>query len=650
MTWISALPTVVASAALLLVPGLVVGALIRLRGLWLWALAPAISTTLLTAGSVVLPLIGASWRPVSALLFAAVFGAVVVLLFRLVLKARFATTVQTSQTAVSGATPDLGVARAAWWPVPLAYAVGALLIGWYAMSGIGAPTNISQTFDNVFHLNAIALINDTGNASPFEIAKLTSPDGGQGFYPDGWHALVQLAQQFTGATVPVAINAFNVAAVVIVWPLGFLLLVRQLAGASRMVTLAAGVLTAALPAFPIFMIYYGVLYPFFYGLALAPATLAVLLSLFGLAREPRIAAPLPLTILFLGILPAIALAHPGAMMAVLAFAVPIAVVACCAGWSQLAKKQRTTRLIWLAVFVLVGIVLMVKLRPGDMWGARMPLGEAVFETLALKFSGYGLPLVLAALVIVGIVVALRRRTLADLTLLGMWLVGALLYIVSAGISVKVLRAPTGVWYGDAPRLAAIFAIAALPLAVIGAAWLLEIIGKHVRWPGAVQGALLIALLVATQLTAGYRALVIDMRASYTADANSALLTPDEIALLERLPQEVGKDEMIAGSPWTGASLAYAFADRQVVFPHILMNDISKDRATVMKSLRDAATNPAVCPAADALGVKWVLDFGTEEVHQGTHHFRGIENLADSPAFKLVDEQGEAKLYRFVGCG
>ncbi|PRI10221.1 DUF6541 family protein [Leucobacter massiliensis] len=634
MTWLTAVLAALAAAALLLVPGLLTGWCIGLRRLWLWALAPAVSVTLLCAGSVVLPLLGLSWTPLWALLFAAVFGALVVLLFRFVLRARFA-------------APEAESGRR--WPTVVAWAFCAVMLLGITVSGIGAPSNFSQTFDNVFHLNAIALIGDTGNASPFEIARLTSPDGGGEFYPNGWHALVQLTQQLSGGSIPLAINAFNLAVVAIVWPLGMLLLSRQVAGSSRTATLATGVLAAAFPAVPVNLLHYGVLYPFFFGMALAPATLAVVLNLLGTSRERRVSTIAPLIVLLAGVAFAISIAHPGAMLAVLAVTVPVATVALCAGWRGIGTRRRLWRAAGYAVFFAIGLAMLIGLRQGDWWGARMSPAEAAWQTVSLSLWGYGMPLLTAALMVLGIVLAVRRRDRVGAAAVGMWLVAAVLFFVTAGLSNYWLRLPTWVWYGDAPRLAALYPIVVVPLAVLAVRWLVDLVSRRAPRAWVPEAVVLLVVSAVALSTAGYPELLRGMRDGYTAKADSALLSTDELKLLERLPQEVGEDEVIAGNPWTGTSLAFAFAERRVVLPHILMNEVGKDRSLVMEHLDDAKSDPAVCDAADRLGVRFVLDFGDREVHGGDHDYAGIDNLEDSGAFELVDQQGDARLFRLTAC-
>lgn len=635
MSWIEAIPTALVSTAILLVPGLAVGWFIGLRRLWLWALAPAVSITLLSVASVVLPLIGVSWHPLSALLFAAVFGALIVCLFRFALRAQFGI-----------APPERGRS----WPTIVAWAFCSVVLIAITAVTIGKPENISQTFDNVFHLNAIAFIRDTGNASPFDIAVLTTPVGPRGFYPDAYHALVQLAQQFTGASIPLAINAFNVAVLATVWPLGILLLSRQIAGSSRAATIATGILAASLPAFPLNMLLYGVLYPFFLGLALVPAALALVLNILGVSRENRITTLWPHIVLLAGVIFGVAITHPGAMMGVLALAAPVATVAFINGWTQLSPKQKRQRSIGFGIFVVVGIALLIVLRQGNWWKARMSVLEALQQLITLSLEGYGLPLLTAALVLLGIVIAIRRKDAVGGAAIGMWIIAAILYVLSASADALILRFPTWVWYGDSPRLSALFAIAVIPTGVLAVRWIVDSLAA--RWrPSWVSETVVLVVIAAVALTtAGYERLAEIMHNTYALSQDARLLSADEAALIKRLPDEVESDEVIAGNPWTGTSLALAFADRQVIYPHMLMNDVGKDRKLVMKSLKRADSDPAVCGAVDRLNVRYVLDFGTKEVHEEDHRYPGIEGLSKSPLFELVDQEGEAKLYRFTGCG
>lgn len=634
MSWILVLPAIIVSAAVLLLPGLAIGVGIGLRRLWLWALAPAISVTVLALAAIALPLVGLPWAPLTIAVFALVFAALVIALFRFALRAKFT-------VAAPGARAS--------WPTPVAWAVGAAVLALYFVLGIGSPANISQTFDNVFHLNAIAYIGQTANASPLDIGGLTAPNGGSGFYPAAWHAMVQLVAQLSGVSIAVAINAFNLAALVLAWPAGIILLTRQVAGRTPIVTLSAGILSAAFAAAPLHMLHYGVLYPYFLGLVLIPATVATLMQLLRVTNDRVIAPPLACGVLLLGLVPATMLAHPGTAMGALALSVPVVFIAALRTWGSLTPLARITRIAALCVFCVIGILVVWKLGIEDFWGPRQDTFSALKQTTTLALNGYGFQTLVTALVVIGAWFAFKRRNSAGIVGVAMVVVAAGLYFVALGASNYWLRVVTQLWYGDAPRLGAIVPIAVIPVAALGVRAMLGRRGAFRRGAALPAVIALVTLLVLTQLGSGMQRLVADMRGSYATTDTSALLSTDERALLERLPDEVGEGEMIAGSPWTGAALAYALADRRVVLTHMFMTNPGADRDLIMSELGDADENPEVCEALDRLNVRWVLDFGEHEVHGGDHSYPGVENLEYSDAVVEVDREGDAALYRVVAC-
>ena len=122
-------------------------------------------------------------------------------------------------------------------------------------------------------------------------------------------------------------------------------------------------------------------------------------------------------------------------------------------------------------------------------------------------------------------------------------------------------------------------------------------------------------------------------------------------MLESLDGETPEDALIAGSPRTGASLALAFADRQVTQKHVFGSP-SPELLFLNAHLRDIDTDPAVCRTVDQLGIDYVLDFGTQDVIDpaGAAAFRGIQDLSPGTHLVLVDEQGpDARLFRIEGC-
>ena len=81
-------------------------------------------------------------------------------------------------------------------------ALATLLIAWRFVQLVGSPEHPSQVFDNVFHLNAIRFILDTGNASSLSLASIQGVSGLDAVYPAAWHSFAALLVQLTAVDIP----------------------------------------------------------------------------------------------------------------------------------------------------------------------------------------------------------------------------------------------------------------------------------------------------------------------------------------------------------------------------------------------------------------------------------------------------------------
>jgi len=648
--WLAFTWAAVATVLLFAVVGLPLARIIGLRGFASMAAAPAFAVTIIGITAVAAPWVGLSWSILPVLLVAVAVGAVLVVVRRATRKSR----------------PPRAPRRPFDGWLLFGFLAAAVLLTLRVVTIFGQPENISQTFDNIFHLNGVRFVLDTGNASSLWLGYMTNPRGGLPFYPAGWHALVALVVQLSGASIPAAINAVTVVVSAVVWPLGILLLTRTLFGRSPVLAVSAGLLAASLPVFPILLMDYGVLYPYQLGLALLPVSLAATLRALGLAGGRRGAGRAWWAVAVLGCLPGLALAHPGALVGWLALTAPMVVV-----FAILRLRDaRTARGRWLivgsfVVYLAVGAVLLDTLRPpleARLWPLQMRMRDAIWDLLTIS-AWYEVPAVLAAIaVIAGIVWAIVARTTRAWVVLGMYAVIAVLYVSVAALPFPDLRdALTGGWYNNLPRLAAVLPIVLVPLGAYGVActwaWIARrrrvrrVTATLPRWAAAGL-AVVVAVLAALGLQ------VQSLSPVWTAEQwasspfimgpDSALLTADEAALLSRLDEHVPEGVAVAGSPWSGASLAYALADRPVLMPHTLM-DIGDEVRTINNGLDEAGGESAVCDAVRDLGVGFVLDFAGREVHPGEHTFAGLDGLAQAGAVRLVDEQGAARLYEITAC-
>lgn len=643
MGWIDLGLAVLVTAGIVLIPGLLVSLLLGARGHIAWALAAPAGTTIIVLAALAAPVVGLAWGVLPVLSVTAVISLIAAIL-------RFMPWFSASALRL-----DVRLGRAA-----LLSSIGAVVVvAVQLIIVIGGPENISQTFDNIFHLNAIRYALDTGSVSPLTIGSMTSAaTGGLPFYPSGWHAVASLVVPLTGASIPVVSNAVMIFFAAFVWPVSILLLTRVLVGSSAPHVVAAAAISAAIPAFPLLLVDYGVLFPYMMSLSMIGVPLALIASA-GSRRSWR--ERWPFVIGALGSMPAIAIAHPGGFVALLVFTTVILLVL----WIRLllthtSKRAKIVSSVCAAIYTIMALAAWYVLRPpidARSWLPTETVGQAVGEVLTASVWFGPVNAIVATLVITGLVVCLRRRSTTDWMAVGFFLAAAGLYIVVSGLPYLVQRdVLTGAWYNNAPRLAALLAFAWVPLASAGGAHLWTIASRwsaRIGSPGLRRAALAagaVLVLVVIPQFGTMRQAVSGAHASFATTDDSPLLTSDELALIERLDDEVPEDAVILGSPWTGTALAYAMADRKVVMPHTLM-DITEEMSTLLDRLDSARPGSVeVCSALDDLGVEYVLDFGTQEINDGKHPYKGLDRLRTSESVEKVDQVGDAVLYKVVLCG
>ena len=183
--WAAALPAVGLALAVLLVPGLAAGYAAGLRGIPAWGLAPPISVSVVAVAAAAAGAAGVPWGLAPAAATALAVAAAAGVWRRL---------------AGRPASPDPGRFRVL--PAALTVVAGGLAAVAVAL-GIGWPGRFPQTFDAVFHLNAVARAAETGNASSLALGTLTNPERSSAFYPGAWHAITALVGS-SGVEVAVA--------------------------------------------------------------------------------------------------------------------------------------------------------------------------------------------------------------------------------------------------------------------------------------------------------------------------------------------------------------------------------------------------------------------------------------------------------------
>ncbi|XAS63126.1 DUF6541 family protein [Pseudarthrobacter sp. So.54] len=685
MTWWQTGPTLAGTILIFFVPGLAILAAAGVRRLNLVCLAAPVSFTVASVLGIVLGIAKLPFNPATYLLTSAA-AAVLAFVLRRTLVRRYTHAGAVGRAGVLGANDAIPLASplSKWWPLVLgaAVTVPALIVTARYVRGFGQPENLSQTFDNVYHLNAIRHIATLQNGSSLTLGNLT--ESSAGFYPAAMHDLMALVFMFCGSSVMEVVNVGTIVLGAIVWPLSCIFLVTRIVGNQATAVLWAGVLSAGFSAFPYLMVAFGVLYPNHAAIAILPVALGLVIEVLGLARRrPSSFWPPLLALALVG--PGLVLAHPSAFVALIAFSAPPVFARLILAWRGYRRGKETGRsmVLWAlftVAFSVGGLIVWIFIRPSlasAPWTPFQSNARALGEIIASAPMGTTAAWVMLVLTIIGIYV-IARRPGQYWWVLGMFAVGGALYLIVSSWSLGGFRTFwTGVWYNDSFRLAALLPVVTLPVAVLGAQWLtwrvralcdyLVLNGRSnpgrlapvvrpiaARLP-AVTGlvastGLVLALGVAAQ---GGTLSNVQQRLNtiFATTPNSYLLTTDETALLNAVPEFVPESDLVVANPRTGGSLVYAISNRRTLAPHIF-GDRTPDEQYLLDHWDEAAFNDKVCPIVRELNAYWALDFGDFEVVPGDESFIGLRDLPNGsvPGMELVKTVGKTHLYRVTACG
>ena len=678
--WFSLIPVFLAAAVLLFVPGALVGAAAGLRTSLVIAMAPAISIAIIAGTGVVAPAVGLAWGPVP-------IAAATALTALALLAARLWTARRRPERREAGARRRSDPVTAAAWCV--AWPLSAAVTGYTVGRILNTPDAISQTYDAVFHLNAVEWILKTGNASSLRLL-LEAPQGS--VYPLGWHTVIAAAMRLCGATdIPLATNAMVLAVSGLVWTSGCLALTHILLRGRPLALLVAAVMAGSFSAFPILLLNWGVLYPNFLSVALLPALLAAARELVPTAGARPTGLVLPAGALGVG---GLGLTQPNTA-ATLLLALVILAVARAVTTVRTPPAERPAGALrrqalvsgGLAAALVLTWILMRPPRGAAIWGPSYATSGSIGEAITSMAVQLPLIWVPAVLAFIGFVAALRTDGYRWLAVLHAT-TGAL-YVIARSAEEGDLRFfMVGIWYNDASRLGALLPVTAVPLAVLGifaaarwtralatqlsaarwtrvlsarlsdAQWArgarerLTAIGERVRilswWRWAACPVLVLFLVQTGPLSGAMSDSVKTLERTYMFSADSPSITPDERALIDELPDLIDKDAVVAVDPRSGAALAYALAGVDTTLKHLLHRH-DPEVYVIQDKLNKAATDPTVCPAIRKLGATYALYFPGKTI-SNQKPFPGFTHLDTAPGFELVAKQGDAALYRITACG
>ena len=686
--WLSLLPILLSAAALLFIPGVLVGASAGLRTPLIIGLAPTISIAIISGTGVAAPVLALPWG-LASVATATAIACLAALATRRLMARRHSQDADSGDAGLHPRLRSIAVWCAAW---PLSAAATGLTIARI----LNTPDAISQTFDAVFHLNAVEWILQTNNASSLRLF-LEAPQGS--VYPLGWHTLVALAMKLCGATsIPMATNATVLAVAGLVWTSGCLTLTHVLFHGRPAALLTAAVMAGSFTVFPFVLLNWGVLYPNFLSIALLPSLLAAVRTLVPIDGAGP--APRPTGLL----LPATALGVAGLgltqpnTIATLLLASVILTTARLITSLRAPLDERPTHMLrrqsLITGALAVGLVMVwMYMRPpreSAIWGPSYATSGSVGEAVTSMPVQLPVIWVPAVLTLLGFIAALRTDKYRWLAVLHAT-TGALYVIARSAQDGDLRFFMVGIWYNDASRLGGLIPVTAVPLAALGmlaaAQWgrrACGACGRVIRGitasrehqthglPGQrrVRGAcerliasgrarplvwrssaccVIVLLLVATgPLSGAMSDSVKILEQSYMLAPDSSSLTTDEYALINELPSLIEPDAVIAVDPKSGAALAYALSGADTTVKH-LFHRHDADLDIIEKKLNRASADPAVCTALKDVGATYALYFPGKTI-SNQKAFVGFAHLDTAPGFELVAERGQASLYRITACG
>ncbi|MHA7305437.1 DUF6541 family protein [Arthrobacter sp. TMN-49] len=653
MNWFDTVPTLLVAAALIFLPGAILARALGARGITWLALSAPLTMSLIGSGAIFAQSANIRWTPIVLLIVTMVVaGAALGIRYLVEIKHRkdaVSLWVRPPNATVAGLIGGLTIAAA--------------VLGWRLTRVFISPENISQTYDNVFHLNAVRYILDTGNASSMQLASL-DPLATGSFYPAVWHGLVSLVAQLAGSTIPVSLNASNIIIGSLVWTISSMYLTTRVLGSRPAVYLMTGALAGAFSAFPYLLLGFGVLYPNFLAIALLPVAIGLVADVL---RVTRVGHPGTLRglILLIALLPGLTLSHPSIAIVLGAFALPLI-----AYWFYMRlRAAHVHELAWpwlmasVAAIVAYSFILKFvwdKFRPSEkasFWLPTQTIAQALGEAVANAPMRGPISWVVVCLTVIGLYALVRSQK--QVWLVGTLAVGTFLYVVVSGFEEGALRTSlTGVFYNDSYRLAALLPVIGIAVAVFGTIWLFDLaclklqanqVGHPRRWVSALTvGSLAAAGLGVMAQDNSVDSAVERARSGYSISPEAPLLSTNEAALIARVHQTIPADATVIANPATGASLVYALGSRHVLLPAVSSSPTPQEMV-ILRHLSEMERDPKVCDAITSLNSFYLLDFGSQQINEMDKPFPTSEQLAQTTGLTLLDQEGHAKLYRIDGC-
>ncbi len=647
----------VISSLFLLVPGVIVSLSAGAKGFWVLGLSPALSVGVISFSAVAAAKIGVQWNLIFVVIATVLFAAVS-LLSRFALPRLFSKI----NSGVEPQNSGLGSRKKYNLATALGLSIAALAMVKNSIILFHKSDVFSQTFDNIFHMNLIRWMLESGVGSSLDVGVM----GVKQFYPAAWHDLVLLLLQTFGSdNIPLANNAVTIATLVVVWPVSMMLAARVIFPAKPLVPVLTGILSVAFTTFPLLPIGYGVLFPNFLAVSFLPALVGLTVNLFRLNRGDSLAFAPTLWFGFIGGI-GLSLAHPNAVVGLICFfaaglALTILIGKLGKNFKYGGPSAKSWRLVLLIFALCVADVLAYRVLSatnGSMWPVTREYSHALGEFLLVMPRGEASNYLAGILTCVGIYFVLRCKKYLWLLLVHAGF-GVTWAIMVAGKPCFFRNVVSGPWYGDGVRVGCLMVITAIPIAVFGSCMLLKAILDFANKYGSVNNPsvltalvtvpYLVVILIVTQLF-GMPGMLQYVQNNYSLNSTSRLVDDSEYKLIKKVPEIVPAGEKVVVNSWNGSALVYALEGVETTEKHAT-GAYTDEQRLINEHLDDAEVMPQVCDVLAKEDAKWVLDFSNEPlINDPGLVYPGYDDLDTNPGFEEVAREGDAALYKITACG
>lgn len=639
--------------------------------------SPLFSMLLLTLSAALLSLLNLSsqWHVV---LFVSAMPALIAAITKLLYRSinnRVSTLKNNERRMEKGATDTHANEMVFFEPkTALLYVIISLCVGYVIfIRTLDTPLSVFQENDCFFHLNLIRHSLESGLF--FDIS--------QPGYPQAWHVITALVANAYGNNVGIAVNAVNFALIAVVFPLGMYFFMSQIVQKS-LISLWGAFCVLAFTAYPWGLLVFGPLYPNLASLAVLPIATSLYIRCF------QSSSPLKTTLVrfsaFAVSCLGLAMIHPGSIFVGITLLTPYTVSALylSANPSLAPLSKRVIRIVLFLLFVAAVWVILFLAPPlsGTVWfhwPAYLSKTQAVVSGALLALTKASAPqLVLAGLTIIGFIYSLytpKYRWLAASYIIA--LVMRFVNVTTDGFLKHLL---TGFWYTDEFRVAALVALAGIPLATLGIFSIVSLLDSlintvikprnHQTMTRIVNSSFIVFLAIAIYMpnyqipmnqyvVTGFGQTTDMLRNGNSLQPGQNAYDYVEYQFIEQVAAIVPEDSKIVNVPFDGSIYAYGLNGVDTYFNKWYGYEDEPADSTdslIRNSLCDYYYDENVRAAVEEAGVTYVLLL--EDDYQGQtglylnqynpSDWVGITSITENtPGFELVLAGDGMSLYKIV---